>query len=123
MEDVKEMNKGVQILIERMSSHPEEFLPDLHGNYPHKWRGTLAHIQNRATKREPADAYIQSLPFLTDAEITALWAKMQSLRRDLFTRQVMSTLLQESFTEELSFSSAQSKNATSTITVGKLRYP
>jgi hypothetical protein len=114
-----EMNKGVLILLERMGSHPEEFLPDLHGNYPHKWRGTLSHIQARATKREPVDAYIQSLPFLTDAEIITLWAKMQSLRRDLFTKQVMNTLLQESFSEELSTSSTQSKN----VTTGRLRYP
>lgn len=137
MEDVKPMNKGVLILLERMSSNPEEFLPDLNGNYPHKWRTTLNSVQARATKREPVDAYIQSLPFLNNDEITALWAKMQSLRRDLFTRQVMSTLLQESFAEELSFSSAQSKNASITVTpssiqntgavsgtiLGKLRYP
>jgi len=37
MADV-EMNKGVQILLERMSSNPDEFIPTLRDGYPAKWR-------------------------------------------------------------------------------------
>jgi hypothetical protein len=120
MEDVKPMNKGVLILLERMSSNPEEFVPDVTGLYPPKWRNIILSVEMRV---KGGKDYQDQLPFLSDVEIIALWQKILKLQGELFTKKVMNTLLQESFAEELSFSSAQSKNATSTITVGKLRYP
>jgi hypothetical protein len=115
MRQVSEMNKGVQILLQRMESHPHEFVPDLHSEYPHKWRMLLRKVDNRVNhiktkgverKLEPG-IYTPDLSFLQDDEIQALHAKVQSIRGDLFTKEVMNTLLVAEDTlrdAELSFS-------------------
>ena len=87
------MNQGVQILLERMSSNPDEFVPSLKGGYQHKWRDILISVEMRVNGGKD---YKDQLAFLTDKEVKALWEKMQSLRGDLFTKQVMNTLLGES---------------------------
>ena len=92
MADV-EMNKGVQILLERMSSNPDEFIPTLRDGYPAKWRDILYAIDMRTNGGKD---YKDQLPFLNDKEIKALWDKMQSLQGELFTKRVMNTLLGES---------------------------
>ena len=92
MADV-EMNKGVQILLERMSSNPDEFVPSLRVGYQNKWRDILLSVDMRVNGGKD---YKDQLAFLTDKEVRALWEKMQSLRGDLFTKQVMNTLLSES---------------------------
>jgi hypothetical protein len=92
MADV-EMNKGVQILLERMSSNPDEFVPDIHGKYPPKWRDIILSVYMRV---EGGKDYKDQLPFLTHEEIKALWKKMQSLQGELFTKRVMNTLLRDS---------------------------
>ena len=84
------MNQGVQILLNRMDSHPDEFIPTLNGTYPHKWRMLLQKIDMRVKGGKDYDDQLQ---FLSDAEITALYNKMQSIRGDLFTKEVMATLL------------------------------
>jgi hypothetical protein len=86
------MNKGVEILLARMESNPEEFVPDVMNRYPKKWRETLDHVQARVQDKNAQG----SLMFLTTEEINKLWAKMQSIRGDLFTKQIMNTLLQDS---------------------------
>ena len=91
MADV-EMNKGVQILLERMSSNPNEFIPNILGEYPPKWRDILLSIEYRVTKQKD---YKDALPFLNDKEIKALWGEMQSLQGELFTKRVMNTLLRD----------------------------
>jgi hypothetical protein len=92
MADV-EMNKGVQILLERMSSNPDEFIPTVRGNYyPDKWRNIILSIEMRV---KGGKDYADQLPFLNDKEIKALWHKMQELQGELFTKQVMNTLLQD----------------------------
>jgi hypothetical protein len=91
MADV-EMNKGVQILLERMSSNPDEFIPTVHGYYPKKWQDILLAVQMRA---EGGKDYKDQLPFLNDKEVKALWEKMQSLQGELFTKRVMNTLLRD----------------------------
>ena len=101
MADV-EMNKGVQILLERMSSNPDEFVPDIQGKYPPKWRKIILSVEMRV---KGGKDYEDQLPFLNDKEIKALWQKMQQLQGELFTKQVMNTLLQDA--EELSFLSRQ----------------
>jgi len=93
------MNKGVQILLERIKSNPEEFAPDITGRYPDKWRNILQQIEARANGEVP-----KYLDFLPDAEIDELWQAMQSVRGDQFTKQVMNTLLRDG---ELSLSLAQ----------------
>jgi hypothetical protein len=92
MGDVNEMNKGVQILLERMNSNPDEFIPDLLGQYPPKWRDILMAVECRAVRNKE---FKDQLPFLNDNEIKALWQKMQSLQGELFTQQVMDTLLRD----------------------------
>jgi RNase P/RNase MRP subunit POP5 len=118
MEDVKPMNKGVLILLERMSSNPDEFVPDVTGLYPPKWRSTILSVTMRM---KGGKDYEDQLSFLSDEEIKALWHKMQELQGELFTKKVMNTLLQESFTEELSSSLIQANNATSSITLSSLQ--
>jgi hypothetical protein len=131
MADVKAMNKGVQILIERMSSNPDEFIPNVQGGYPAKWRNIILSVEMRTNGGKD---YKDQLPFLNDEEIKALWNKMQSLQGELFTKQVMNTLLQDADANstELSWSSAQTKgespkkilaNSPSRTILGKLRYP
>jgi hypothetical protein len=91
MADV-EMNKGVQILLERMSSNPDEFIPTLRDGYPAKWRDILLSVEMRTNGGKD---YKDQLPFLSDREIKALWGKMQSLQGELFTIRVMDTLLRD----------------------------
>lgn len=91
MADV-EMNKGVQILLERMSSNPDEFIPTLRDGYPTKWRDILLSIEMRTNGGKD---YKDQLSFLNDREIKALWEKMQSLQGELFTKRVMNTLLRD----------------------------
>ena len=92
MGDVNEMNKGVQILLERMDSNPQEFVPDLLGQYPPKWRNILMAVECRAVRSKE---FKDQLPFLSDNEIKALWQRMQGLQGELFTQQVMDTLLRD----------------------------
>jgi hypothetical protein len=96
----EEMNKGVQILLERIKSNPEEFTPDIAGSYPKKWRVILRQIEARANGEVP-----KYLDFLSDAEIDELWRAMRGVRGDQFTKEVMNTLLRDgelsSFSQEL----------------------
>lgn len=87
----QEMNKGVQILLERVKSNPEEFTPDITGRYPDKWRAILQQVEARANGEVP-----NYLDFLNDAEIQEVWQALVQVRRDQFTKQIMNTLLRES---------------------------
>jgi uncharacterized small protein (DUF1192 family) len=121
MADV-EMNKGVQILLERMSSNPDEFIPTLRDGYPAKWRDILLSVEMRTNGGKD---YKDQLSFLSDKEIKVLWEKMQSLQGDLFTKRVMDTLLRGTedgrwVQTELSFSSSQELNESQKIELMKL---
>ena len=128
------MNQGVQILLERMRSNPDEFVPDLMGNYPRKWRNIIQEIEYRTKskniKPKVDEILVIPLPFLTDEEVDAVWSGMQQLQGDLFTKKVMGILLQDA--EELSSSFTQlsddtiyikNNGAVSGTILGKLRYP
>jgi len=91
MADV-DINKGVQILLERMSSNPDEFIPTLRDGYPAKWRDILLSVEMRTNGGKD---YKDQLSFLNDKEIKTLWDKMQSLQGELFTKRVMNTLLRD----------------------------
>ena len=113
-----EMNKGVQILLERMQSNPEEFTPDWRGEYPPKWRRKLEAIGRRAThindKKKGDVEYYPELPFLKDEEILEVWQAMQDLLANQFTEEVMATLLHDAnesdYPSELSSSFEQGRN-------------
>ena len=113
----EEMNKGVQILLERMQSNPEEFIPDWRGNYPPKWQRKLDAVARRAvniqTKKKDPD-YYPELPFLSDDEVLAVWQAMQNILANRFTEEIMATLLNDaqlqSLDEELSSSLTDRKS-------------
>jgi hypothetical protein len=94
-----------------MDSNPEEFVPDVIGNYPAKWRNILRQVEHRIKtkgyKPKVDEIHITELPFLKDEEVEALWDKLQSLQADLFTKKVMNTLLQDADEELSSFSDSQ----------------
>ena len=70
------MNQGIEILLARIDSNPEEFLLS-----SRKWEWL------RVDGVKP--------PYLTDAEWVALQVKVQTIRANEFTERVMTTLLQE----------------------------
>jgi len=103
----EDMNKGVQILLERIKSNPEEFTPDIVGRYPEKWRAVLQQVEGRAN-----DKACRYLDFLSDAEIAEVWRAIQDVRGDQFTKQVMDTLLRDG---ELSLTSDLGLGETSNL--------
>lgn len=72
------MNDGVKILLDRMVTHPEEFVEELHLGVT-KWDGLLKYYDN----------------VLTLEEKKAIESGMLKIRRDAFTKQVMERLLDE----------------------------
>lgn len=98
------MNQGIEILIARMDSNPEEFVPDLRNGYPPKWRDIMLSVEMRVSGGKE---YKDQLPFLKDEEVKALWEKLQSLQGELFTKRVMNTLLRDADGELSSFSNSQ----------------
>ena len=81
------MNQGVQILLDRMDTNPEEF----EEGSSSKW----ADIMNAVTARKnvpEAHAKNAPLPFLTDPEVNALYDKLEDVRRENFTADVLRRL-------------------------------
>jgi hypothetical protein len=81
------MNQGVQILLERMDTNPEEF----EEGSSSKW----ADIMNAVTARKnipEAHAKNAPLPFLTNPEVNALYDKLEDVRRENFTSDVLRRL-------------------------------
>ena len=79
------MNKGIEILLARMESNPDEFTT-VRG----KWDWVMEGVNRRIAGKDK-----DVLAYLTDEEAQALYDKMQLLARDGFTRNVMETLLRE----------------------------
>lgn len=80
----EDMNEGVQILLARMKSHPEEFC---RGS---KWKEILASLQTGKLTE-----------FLEEVEIEALINGLKNMRRDKFTATVLVSLTQEKSQREL----------------------
>lgn len=72
------MNDGVKILLDRMKTHPEEFVDELSLNGT-KWSGLLRYYDD----------------VLTTEEQHAIKAGMVDIKRGAFTKQVMEMLLEE----------------------------
>lgn len=79
----EDMNEGVQILLARMKSHPEEFCDGL------KWEGILDSLR------------AGQLDFLEDVEVIALKSGLKNMYRDKFTAKVLVALTQERLQREL----------------------
>lgn len=80
------MNQGVEILLSRMDSNPEEFV----GDEAHKWGWVVNGLYDRVLEENA-----KALPYLNDEEVEALWDKFNVIRRDSFTHRVMETLLED----------------------------
>jgi hypothetical protein len=80
------MNQGVQILLERMDTNPEEF-----DDYAGKWGDIIGavHARKSIPEEHRKDA---PLPFLTDPEVNALYEKLEDVRRENFTSDVLRRL-------------------------------
>lgn len=70
------MNQGVEILLSRMDSNPEEFLT---GNKAGKWQHLLEKYEE----------------YMTDEERKAVFAKYHALKMSKFTEVVLKELLEE----------------------------
>jgi hypothetical protein len=105
------MNTGVQILLERMDTNPEEFEDDfaLGGG---KWYDIVQAVHVRKDKNE------KTLPFLNDAEINALYEKLEDVRRENFTATVLRRLANtpKEQTQDDLFDSAKYTLATNSLT-------
>jgi hypothetical protein len=80
------MNQGVQILLERMDTNPEEF-----DDYAGKWGDIIGAVHARKDIPE-AHRKDAPLPFLTDPEVNALYEKLEDVRRENFTSDVLRRL-------------------------------
>ncbi len=87
------MNKGVQMLINRMESHPEEFTRRKSLN-PGRWDWVLEQVVRRVEHHHKnTDTYRIELPFLTRDEVDALYDKWISIQGEAFTHRIMRELL------------------------------
>jgi hypothetical protein len=84
------MNQGVQILLDRMDTNPEEFEYDI-ARGGGKWSDIVqaVHARKNAPEAHRKDA---PLPFLTDPEVNALYEKLEDVRRENFTSDVLRRL-------------------------------
>lgn len=90
------MNKGVEILLERMESNPNEFGYD-DPLLARKWRDITEQISQRYQaiigSPDTERHWKYALDFLEDEEITTLHNKLKALRAEEFTKDVMGRLL------------------------------
>lgn len=97
------MHKGMQILMARMESHPEEFditFRHMQLNYDNRWDWILKPLMDRCesiVKGEPS--FIMG--FLSDDEVTEVFYKLQKVQGDLCTEKVMNDLLKEERTDRI----------------------
>jgi hypothetical protein len=89
------MNQGVQILLDRMDTNPEEF-----DDYTGKWGDIIGavHARKSIPEENSKDA---PLPFLTTPEVNALYEKLEDVRRENFTADVLRRLADDSVQQEL----------------------
>ena len=83
------MNKGVEILIERMKTNPEDFLQS--GRFGDTARRIKEELTGVARERQPW--FTRQL--LTETEWEALTTAYKEMAREMFTQTVMKNLLKE----------------------------
>lgn len=104
------MNKGVELLLKRMESHPEEFEDDFDPYREHtegKWDNIINRLMHRVEiidrdngNKDVSNVsyptrYGKPLGYLSDEEALTLLAKLNETRAILFERRVMATLLDD----------------------------
>lgn len=80
------MNKGIEILLARMESNPDEFM-----GVNNKWSNLIESHED----------------YMTDEDRKALFAKLHALRMDRFTEHVMKKLFEEKETEQETMAAAK----------------
>lgn len=88
------MNQGVEILLARMDSNPDEFV-GVDWPKSNKWAWVVEDLRRRMAPTKEDKEFGLPLRFLSDEEVRMLWEKLESLRADQFTKAVMRTLLEE----------------------------
>ena len=99
------MNAGVEILIERMKSNPEEFIDEkgslvdgdtvVRGRWNKIIVAVLTKKKVRIVKKQTEDVYWKELSWLTDEEIDALYDAFMETMRNRFTGDIMVKLAGE----------------------------
>ena len=99
------LNAGVEIIIERMKSHPEEFIEDkgslidgdtvVRGRWHKIILAVLTKKKVRVVKNKQEDVYWKELSWMTDEEIDALYDGFMEMMRNKFTGDVMVKLAGE----------------------------
>lgn len=110
------MNQGIEILLSRMESHPEEFEEDWESESytittASKWQRIIHSIRQRVNWEETDINHpkgIQPLPFLSSEEVTLVYEKWMSLQGPAFTKQVYKKLLEEKEKPVMSWDNATS---------------
>ena len=91
--ETKDMNKGVQILLERMGSNPEEFYTN-----KNKWLDIISVVVTRMKQlchegdTDGGPTHLSLCP-LKDEEVIALHTKLRAIASEEFTHTVMDRLL------------------------------
>lgn len=81
------LSEGVRLLLQRMESHPDEFDLD-HG----KWATELSVVYARTSGKTPVS---RAEPWLSTAEVEALWNKYIEIKQKVFHSHVMKKLFDE----------------------------
>jgi len=90
------MNQGVEMLLARMESHPEEFdyFTDRKKIVMSRWDWVVQSVCRRvAHKHKASEQGPLDLPFLPNDEVDALYNKFMSVQGHAFTKKVMHELL------------------------------
>jgi uncharacterized protein YmfQ (DUF2313 family) len=94
------VNQGVQILLNRMDSNPDEFAytynTDAKQPPKTRWDWVMDAVEIRARKhREGYQGIDKPFPFLTDYEVELLYDKFSRLQGVSFTNSVLRELLRD----------------------------
>jgi len=99
------LNAGVEILIERMKSNPEEFIQEkgslidgdtvVSGRWNKIIIAVLTKKKVRIVKKQTEDVYWKELSWLTDEEVDALYDAFMEMMRNRFTGDIMVKLAGE----------------------------
>lgn len=87
-------NKGVQIILKRMHSNPEEFTSIAKVGTAGRWGWLMEQVILRVeNSHKNTNSYRVQLAFLTNDEIDALYDTFMSIQGDAFTHAIMRELL------------------------------
>lgn len=80
---IEDMNEGVQLILRRMETHPEEFEE---GSSHMRWMQVISDVVRRVEHQD------RKLPWLYDEEAQAIYNGIQDIQRNKFTAYVLRAL-------------------------------